>query len=405
MAPRYRAVLACLCLAAWAAPALSDDDPFDFDLTQPLSEPTASWQVGGFVELGGRYFTVFDDWLSQRLFAQSDVKWTRGRWQVFAQGTAGMDPATWRYRDPFRSELREIYLRYDGDGLDLTIGKHRVAWGTADGIGTIDRVNAVDFRDPILNARTPSRRPSWLIRAQQRTGFGIFEAVWLPRGRDRKFPEPGSPWESGLPRPAEAGFEVSVDDPHRHEGGLRFLRYGRGLDWGLAVFDGYTDAPSASRFDGEVLRLVPVRIRTWNANAAAGLAQSTLRAEVAYTSSDGPEAERTGHWQAVAGWDRTLLVDLYVNLQVFYERADDGRSSRGGTFAVTKPVLDDAATLAVRGQWAQQGQRAVEASFEVHVNDELTVSLRALAFSGGSGSPLGAFPGHDFAELTVRWLY
>ena len=63
--------------------------------------------------------------------------------------------------------------------------------------------------------------------------------------------------------------------------------------------------------------------------------------------------------------------------------SDDAEASRGGTFALTKPVLDDAATLALRGQWAEQGQHAVEALFELHVNDELTVSF-APCVRGGS---------------------
>ena len=402
----HRSVAYLVLVTGCAVPALGGDDPFDFDLTEQTMAPGAAWQVGGFVELGGRYFTVSDDWLSQRLFAQTEVKWSRGRWQTFVLGTAEVDPPTGRYRDPYRAELREIYLRYGGDGFDLTVGKHRVAWGTADGIGTIDRVNAVDFRDPILNARTPSRRPSWLVRAQQSTPLGIFEAVWLPRGRDRKFPEPGSPWATAMLRPSGDHAVVAVDDPRGHEGGVRYLRYGRGLDWGAAVFDGFTDAPVASRSDGTVLRLLPKRSRTWNANAALGLAQSTWRGEVAYTATaTESEAGRTGRWQAVVGWDRTFLVDLYVNLQVFYERSDGAEASRGGTFALTKPVIDDAATLALRGQWAQRSQHAVEASFEIHVNDELTVSLRALAFAGDPGSPLGHFADHDFAELAARWLY
>ena len=243
-------------VAGCAATAWAGDDPFDFDLTEDAARHGSAWQVGGFVELGGRYFTTLNDWLSRRLFAQTHVKYTRGRWLAFADAAAERDASVARYRDPLRVELRETYLRYDGDGFDLTVGKHRVAWGTADGIGTIDRINAVDFRDPILNARTPSRRPSWLVRVRQSTPIGIVEAVWLPRGRDRKFAEAGSPWETPAQRSARR-LSAVVDDPQEHEGGLRYLRYGRGFDWGVAVFDGFTDAPVASRIDGDVLRLLP----------------------------------------------------------------------------------------------------------------------------------------------------
>ena len=51
------------------------------------------------------------------------------------------------------------------------------------------------------------------------------------------------------------------------------------------------------------------------------------------------------------------------------------------------------------------GQRAVEASFEYHVNDEMTFSFRALAFAGEPDTPLGDFASRDFAGVAFRWLY
>lgn len=142
-----------------------------------------------------------------------------------------------------------------------------------------------------------------------------------------------------------------------------------------------------------------MRSRTWNANAAVGLARSTLRAELARTSG-----ETLGRWQAVVGWDRTFLADLYVNLQASIEREDEGGATRSGTFAVTKPLLDDAATLAVRGQWAEGGECFTEAPVEYHLRDEVTLSLRALMISASDADTLD-FADRDFVELAVRWLY
>ena len=395
-------------LACLVVPAQAETDPFDFDLTRETGPAAQRWQLSGFVEARSRRFTATGDWLSNRLLAQADLKWTEGRWRAFVQGTAEIDASKGEYRDRERYELREAYLHRDGDSLDITVGKQRVAWGTADGVSTIDRVNSIDFRDPISNARTPSRRPSWLVRVEQSTTVGIFEAVWLPRGRDRKFPEFGSPWETAALHDlrrlrAEGLIALTLDDPHRHEGGLRYRHYGRQLDWGLAVFDGFTDVPATILRKGNAIRLEPERIRTWNANAAVGFAKSTLRAELAYTPNHPVDGDSTSHWQAVLGWDRTFFTNLYTNVQVFWDRASSDEDSRGITFAVTNRVCDDAATVGLRGQLANDSQTAVEALIEYQWNDAVTLSARFLLFDGSPGSPLGEFRHNDFAELALRW--
>ena len=101
------------------------------------------------------------------------------------------------YRDATRIELREAYVHYDGAAVDVTVGKQRVGWGTADGLSTIDRVNAIDYREPIGNARTAARRPSSLVRVEATTDVGVFDLVWLPRG----------------PRPQAAGLRQPLGAP------------------------------------------------------------------------------------------------------------------------------------------------------------------------------------------------
>lgn len=378
-------------------------DPFDFDLT--TTKPSAGgWEVSGFLESRNQYLTSRHDWLSSRVLAQLQGKWAQGAWSAFAVGHGELDRATASYRSPARGELVESWLRFDGASVEVTVGKQRVAWGTADGVSTIDRVNALDLRDPIGNARTPSRRPSWLLRVRQTAAIGVLEAVWLPRGRDRKIAEPGSPWEAraiGDWRREGGG----IADPHRGEVGVRFTRYGEGLDWGLAAFDGYTDAATGlSQADGNS-QLVPERLRTFNANAAFGLARSTLRAEIAVTP-DAPgfantPGDRVELWQSVLGWDRTFFADLYVNAQVFWLQTSEEGEDIGTTFAITKQWFDDAATIALRGQTSRWRPQAVELSIEHAWTDALATTLRGLVFSAAEQN----FRHNDFIELSLRWSF
>ena len=54
--------------------------------------------------------------------------------------------------DPWQMELKEAYINFYGfltDNLDLTVGKQRIAWGTADKLNPTDNLNPDDLSDPL----------------------------------------------------------------------------------------------------------------------------------------------------------------------------------------------------------------------------------------------------------------
>ena len=62
----------------------------------------------------------------------------------------------WRRRSGNRKEmsrtrgndwLRECYLDYYSETLDIRIGKQQVVWGTADGVKILDIINPIDYRE------------------------------------------------------------------------------------------------------------------------------------------------------------------------------------------------------------------------------------------------------------------
>ena len=407
--------LVILCSVLWSDHSNADaqsgqNDPFAFDFSQAQLVDD-SWRWNGFLELRNQYADPRNEWLSNRQRALMESRYRGEGWQFFASGQAEYDPATTDYRSSTRFNVNEVYALFDGPGMDLTVGKQRVAWGVADGRSTIDRINAVDLREPIGNGRTSARRPSWVILLEHSAAIGIWEAVWLPRGRDRKLAEFGSPWEvlalHQLRRQAVDGeIFLDIEDPHKHEGGLRFTHYGQGLDWGLAVFDGFTDAPIVRQISGNRVTLRPYRIRTWNANMAVAWARSTLRAEFSFTENfplfDGTTEPLT---QVVLGWDRTYLTNLYFNMQVFLDDIEKQGRNYGVTFALNNKFFNDALEAGVRGQTGRQSQYAVEVYADYQVNDRLSMTVKNFAFSGDKGTELGEFGSNDFIELSMRYEF
>lgn len=404
--------LALLIAIASEAQESGTDDPFDFDLTE-VAAPTA-WQLNGFLEMRSQRFRDDSEqeteFLSNRAYLDLELKWTGDKWRAFISGFSGYDPAAENFRHPERSEIREVYVQRDGGGWSLTAGKVRLAWGIADGVSTIDLINAIVLRDPIGNARTPSRRPTWLLRAEKTTAIGAFEAVWMPRGRDRKLPEFGNPWEPQLLNDLRVGaaagfFDLDLQDPHEDEYGFRYRHFGQGFDWGAAVFDGTTDAPVVLEESAGRVTLRPGEIRTWNLNGAFGLARSTLRGEASFTT-DAPLGEAAAdRTQLVVGWDRTFFTSFYVNVQLFHDRYAGLFEDNGVTFAITEMFFGDAVTAGVRGQASRFDQYAGEVFVDYQWTDAFRIGVKSSWFGGEPGSGLGDFRDNDYAELSVRWSF
>ncbi len=76
----------------------------------------------------------------------------------------------------FELSLYEGWVKVDDfllKNLDLTVGKQRIAWGTADKIGVVDNLNPIDF------ANFLSFDPDYFFERRPQTGINL---VWYPAG-------------------------------------------------------------------------------------------------------------------------------------------------------------------------------------------------------------------------------
>ncbi|MEM6710437.1 MAG: hypothetical protein AAF648_16795 [Pseudomonadota bacterium] len=406
---RFLAAVFAGVLSLVAAGARSAEDPFAFDLND-ASTTESPWALSGSVEVRHQSYTEQGGELSQRVRAVFEPEWRHGRWLAFMQTTHEVDAAVDQFRAPYRGDFLQGFLRYDGDVVDVTVGKQRINWGVADGRATIDRINAFDLRDPIGNARTPSRRPSTALHVQTDLGQSQLEIAYLPFGPDRKLPEWNSPWEpaafSELRQLRGAdGCQAEIEDSTTPEGGVRWFRYGRGLDVGAAVYHG---SLAAYRRQERVTTLgfEPVRATTYNLSLALSALSSSWRAEVAYTPRAlAPNGRTGGLQQVIAGWDRSIGAGTYVNLQFYSDRFEAGPDETGATFAVTQEAFDTAVEFGFRGQVANRGQRILEGYADWNRTDRLHLVARWVGFSANAGTALEPYAENDFFELSARWAF
>ena len=385
----------------------ADNDPFAFDLGSDTAKTTL-WAWDGFLSSRNRYASERSDWLSNRLRLQLEGRYQGEGWRLFTNGYADYDPTLSDYDDSYQLQEHEAYLLVEGTAFDLTVGKKRIAWGVADGRSTIDRVNALDLSDPISDGRTSARIPSWLLAAERETSLGVWQAVWLPFGREQRLPRFGSPWETAplnaLRLEAQRGnIDLQIEQPRGHESGLCFTRYTTDLDWGLAVFEGYTDMPLVQHNNGNQVSLHPARIRTWNTNATLNLGESTLRAELSVTPHHPFNGAQQTLTQLITGWDRTYSDELYLNLQAYIDYFDAEQKDYGMTFVLSKPFFDNDLDAGVRGQVANRAQYAMEFFADYTLDDHFSVHFKMMGFGGDPDSALGAYQDNDFAELMLRY--
>lgn len=102
----------------------------------------------------------------------------------------GVFDAEEKYK-PVRSELyrtdvtndwlRELYVDFLSNRLDLRMGRQQVVWGTADGVKILDAVNPTDMREFTLDDYADSRIPLWMLKLEYAPMVnGTFQFLFIP---------------------------------------------------------------------------------------------------------------------------------------------------------------------------------------------------------------------------------
>jgi len=159
---------------------------------------------------------------------------------------------------PTSMTLWEAYVRLSDflvDGLDLTVGKQRIQWGTADELNPTDQLNAYDFSD--LTDFT-ARIPTWAARFEYYLGEYRLEAVWLPTVHPPLLPRGGgSLFAGGEAATTADGATIALEDhlefPSRRLANSGFAvklsGYAAGFDYSLSYFDGFDGLPVPRRVE------------------------------------------------------------------------------------------------------------------------------------------------------------
>lgn len=197
----FRACAVCLFWFGFAHAAVEGDPFSDGQAFSDLHaiEASDTFLLGGFAESRNQ-FSLNDPEtpISLRQKVQVEALWRRDVLSLFGSLEGSYEGAahTWPGdHSPWKADLRELYLTYDTDNIDIFLGRKTHRWGTGDGINPMDLINPLDTRDPVTTGRADNRLPVWLFSGTV-SGNGIsFEGVFLPKAEVNALPRSGNPWE------------------------------------------------------------------------------------------------------------------------------------------------------------------------------------------------------------------
>lgn len=159
---------------------------------------------------------------------------------------------------PTRITLWEAYVQlwdFIVDGLDLSVGRQRIQWGTADELNPTDLLNGYDFSD-LVNFN--DRIPTWAARAEYYVRDLSLTAVWVPTTHAPILPAgPEATLFLGggqVPDGARiTSMDLQIDPPSRRlDKGLVAFKLGgniAGADYSVSYVSGYDAMPFAKRVD------------------------------------------------------------------------------------------------------------------------------------------------------------
>ena len=221
-------IVPCMMLFAAASPVAAD-----FELTGTLGAENRLFFEKG--TLPGQIETY-----QGSLELELDARWTLsdGKFDVVAVPYARLDG-----RDNRRThfDMREAYVRYNGNTIGVRAGLAKVFWGVAESVHLVDIINQSDVIEDIDNE---DKLGQPMLEVTLQKDWGQLTGYVLPAFRKRIFPRQEG--RLRLPLPIEndlARFDQGSDDGADVDFALRYSHYFGDWDVGLSFFHGASREP------------------------------------------------------------------------------------------------------------------------------------------------------------------
>jgi hypothetical protein len=240
-------------------------------------DPFEPHEAGDYNLNRGELHLKLDGYISEKVSYRSLLYFTYGVRQVYDDTEElQVDESGTSEADDLETELKEAsftLMDFGAPGLDLTIGRQRVRWGTSDEYNVIDNLNPVDFGnlytfDPDyfvahlpmdgfnLEYELPTETPVKI----QAVYFLSFKPSTLPRSFKARSTALMQDELDGLT--GDYGFptgeaSIVLDEPPDYSVadapvGVRLSGNLFNMDWGLSYYHGYVSLPVIHQIDADI---------------------------------------------------------------------------------------------------------------------------------------------------------
>jgi len=358
--------------------------------------------------------------------------------QAGPQGGVPTNPLDLLYPSPppFSVWLGEAYATVYLGNSELTVGRQKVAWGSADALAPLDVVNPHDLGYPV--AQPADTRLATLLarlRVDAPEGIGL-DFVLVPVFEPSRLP--GKDWQPDVtlptfpPEAGVVGLAPVLDD--RPAAALSNVQFGvratfdldlfGGTDASVTYFRGFDKLPTAS------FRLEPVpgvpgssylqpvlgydRVHVLGLDFSSVIGSFVVRGDAALTLTDDHEgadpAVGNPRVAAVLGAERSLPGGAYLTGQVTYQRTwpDAGTDAVVNVASILALRIEPDARLTVQAAWLHDytdGSGLVQPALSYSLADGVTASFAGTVFYGRTGSRYGAWSDNSNLTLGVAYAF
>ncbi len=312
-------------------------------------------------------------------------------------------------------ELGEAFLRGSpADGVDLTVGRQIVVWGTSDNLRVTDVLNPLDLREFGMVDIEDLRLPLAGARLDLYRGDWSFSLLAIPEIRFNKAPAWGSDfYPYTAPPPREA---IPVDGLDNAEYALTARGIFSGWDLALYAADIYDDGPHLVAGEARHARITMV-----GAAFSAAVENWLLKGEAAHfegvrhTTIPGGKRART---ELLLGAEYSGFRDTTLAIEVADRHLHDydrrlmlegiERDEWQLALRYRRELMHSRLALTALGLWAGDSDDdggLVRLTAEYELADALKLTAGGIFYIAGEQSPFDAIAGNDRLFLELKYSF
>lgn len=331
--------------------------------------------------------------------------------------------------------LREAHVSANYGPFQIKAGQMILNWGRTDEINPIDVVNPEDISEFYTIEKMDRKIPVLLFNGLLYMGDFTLQAVWIPFFEPMIIPSRG-PWAQKMfldfrKASPETFEELDFNDRdgagdrniNHSETAVRLNGFLQSFDFGLVFFYGYNDQPSVFMDPASMtMDITYKRFHGYGFDFAYSIGGYGFRGEffyrdrILYPYQPSPFAldnYESPDIQSIAGVDKTFFDNLYINIQVMYNRVLDYKDDMimdeeqiMGMGAVEDKFFRETLTIALDFYYGfKEEDWMLGPRIEYALTDNLKAKASGFIVDGPEDSDLGQFAKNDMVTLQINYNF